>query len=106
MSDRDDRRGIDDDDDGRTIADMSGVDGHGSFLTNMIGLRGERKRRRGDEAPSDATSGTRSSDDRIDLTREERRWYIFGALGASFLIFLAFAVGLTLIVLLWMLFWN
>ena len=100
-----DRRRRDDDDDGRTIADMSGVDGHGSFFSNMIGLRGDRKSRR-DEAAPDASPETRSSDDKLDMTREERRWYIFGALGASFLIFLAFAVGLTLIVLLWMLFWN
>ena len=101
-----DRRRIDDDDDGRTIADMSGVDGHGSLFSNMIGLRGERRRSRRNEAASEASSESRSSDDRIEMTGQERRWYILGALGASFLIFLAFAVGLTLVVLLWMLFWN
>ena len=97
-----DRRRIDDDDDGRTIADMSGVDGHGSFFSNMIGLRGDRKRRHVDEGSTETVSFA----DKVEISREERRWYIFGALGASLIIFLAFAVGLTLIVLIWMLFWK
>ena len=33
-------------DDGRTVADMSGIEGHASFLGSVIGLRGDRKRRR------------------------------------------------------------
>ena len=89
-----------DNDDGRTVADMSGVEGHGSFLSAVIGLRGERKRRRREvESPVEDDGG------KIVLTREERRWYILGALKAAFLIFLAFAVGLGLIILLMVLFW-
>lgn len=103
MSDRKDRR-LADDDDGRTIADMSGVDGHGSLLSSMIGLRGDRKRSRsdGDEPGSPAAA---DHTDNTEITREERRWYIFGALKAALLIFLAFALGLGLIVLLMVLFW-
>ena len=89
------------DDDGRTVADMSGIEGHGSFLSAMIGLRGERKRRRREtETPRAEDDG-----DKIELTREERRWYILGAMKAALLIFLAFAVGLGLIILLMVLFW-
>ena len=88
------------DDDGRTVADMSGVDGHGSILSAVIGLRGERKRRRREvEAPGE------DDGEKLVWTREERRWYILGALKAAILIFLAFAVGLGLIILLMVLFW-
>lgn len=112
MSDRDRRRsGFEDD--GRTIVDMSGVEGHGSLLSGMIGLRGDRLSRRkkkdvaagaNDGAAGDGASAD-GADDRVVLTRQERRWYIFGALKAAILIFLAFAIGLGLVILLMVLFW-
>ena len=76
-------------DDGRTIADMSGVS-----RRNLFGFvpRGNAP------APvarpeSDAPSGD------VAFTRKERVWAILGALKAVLLIGLCFAVGLALVIL-------
>ena len=88
-----------DDDDGRTVADMSGIEGRPSFLGSIMGFRGERSRRRGSDG-SENIAG-----DGFEMTKEERRWYILGAMKAGLLIALAFAAGLGLIILLMVLFW-
>ncbi len=81
-----------DDDDGRTIADMSDV-----YVRTPLGYRrlGD-KRRRETEQPEKTVKNDPSS----GTSREERRSYIWGALSASLLIALAFIVGLGLIILL------
>ncbi|MBE6990575.1 MAG: hypothetical protein E7426_07520 [Ruminococcaceae bacterium] len=85
-----------DDDDGRTVADMSGVS-----RPNLLGFR------RMDEAPAQPAAAPQEEpeedrpwDTSGRFTREERRAYIFGALGASLLIGLAFAVGIAVVILL------
>lgn len=83
-----------DDDDGRTIADMSGVGAPAS----MLGAFGKKKPVQ-DEADSEQKP-------QLDLTHQERRMYIFGALGAALLIAGAFIVGLGLVILLLLLLWN
>lgn len=86
-----------DDDDGRTIADMSGVGRPG-----MVSFR----RSTGDEeAPAprreDAGSGYGPFEN-----KEERRMYILGALRAALLIALAFILGLGLVTALLLLIWK
>ena len=88
-------------DDGRTVADMSGIEGHASFLGSVIGLRGDRRRRR--EITDELGGKTEGSG--VEMTRDEKRWFIGGALGAALLIALAFGLGLVLIILLMVLIW-
>ena len=85
-----------DDDDGRTIADMSGVDRQSVFSGLFVGLRfgGSRERRRRGKA--DAGQGGQQM-----MDREERRGYIFGAMSAAIVIALiilaVFAIAILLI---------
>ena len=88
-----------DDDDGRTIADMSGIERQPLFLPRMP--------KRPPPAPPAQPEPERGHDrpwETSELSPEERRWYILGALKASMLIALAFIGGLGLIVLLFYLF--
>lgn len=83
-----------DDDDGRTIADMSGV----SAPSPVFGGYGKKNiTQEEDEKPEVQP---------FDMTRQERKMYIFGALGAALLIAGAFIVGLGLAILLMVLAWS
>ncbi len=88
-------------DDGRTVADMSGIEGHASFIGSLAGLRGDRRKRR-----EDADAVGVKEDKSVDMTRDEKRWFIGGALGAALLIALVFGLGLGLIILLMVIFWK
>ena len=79
-----------DDDDGRTIADMSDV--------SRPSLMGRRAPERPEDPLSRESSG--GSDDYIPP--EDRKWYVLGALKAALLIGLVFIVGLGLVVLLFL----
>ena len=79
-------------DDGRTIADMSGLAPRTPF-----GFR--RKERRELSAPAEESREDRPWEQQ-GTSREDRRSYIWGALSAALLIALAFIVGLGLIILL------
>lgn len=86
-----------DDDDGRTIADMSGVGRPG-----MVSFR----RSTGDEDKptprhEDAGNGLGPFE-----SRDERRMYILGALRAALLIAFAFILGLGLVTALLLLIWK
>ncbi|MDE7171415.1 MAG: hypothetical protein K2O11_05995 [Oscillospiraceae bacterium] len=86
-----------DDDDGRTIADMSGIERQSLFLPRIP--------KRDRPAPPAQPEPERDRPwETSELSPEERRWYILGALKASLLIALAFIGGLGLIVLLFYLF--
>ena len=87
---------IHEDDDGRTIADMSDLGRPSPFGFRKV----ERPAPRREEPPS-ADEPWREPEP--IMTPEERRWYILGALKAALLIGLAFIVGLGLIVLLFLL---
>ncbi len=78
-----------DDDDGRTIADMSGVERRNVFLPRIPGLR--------EKPESDA--------DVPEVPREERKWYILGALKAALVIAGAFILGLGICILIMCLIW-
>ncbi len=76
-------------DDGRTIADMSGV-----TRRNLFGF----VPRLNDQARHDPLNNASSSDSST-LTRKERIWAILGAMKAVLLIGLCFAAGLALVIL-------
>ena len=81
------------DDDGRTIADMSGVERPGMFRIRSLKKYGTFAEK--DEGPQAEP-----------LTREQRKSYVGGALGAAILIALVFiAAGAILIALLTMI-WH
>ena len=92
-----------DDDDGRTIASMSDLE-----LPNLIIPR----RRKPSSKPSQTVpEETDDSDNRqhsykVQFSRQERGWYVAGALRAALLIGLAFIVGLGLVILLMLLVWG
>jgi len=87
-----------DDDDGRTIADMSGVDRQSVFSGLFAGLRFSGSRGRRDRRKADAGQGGQQM-----MDREERRGYIFGAMSAGIVIGLiilaVFAIAIVLILL-------
>ena len=76
-------------DDGRTIADMSGV-----TRRNLFGFVP-----RENDSAREKHFNNSSASDNSTLTRKERLWAIFGALKAVLLIGLCFAVGLALVIL-------
>lgn len=88
------RNKVYDDDDGRTIADMSEVTGPSMFLPRRSG------RRQAPEAQDPSGSAQQ------DWDPKDRRLYIFGALRAALLIALVYAVGFGLIIGLLLLIWK
>lgn len=101
-----------DDDDGRTIADMSGIDRPGVFFPRKVGSPHSRSREHspycGPEDPQEENGrqAARPWEEDSAFGREERRMYIFGALKAALLIGLAFIVGLGLLMVLLLLIWT
>lgn len=96
-----------DDDDGRTIADMSDIGRQPMWLARRP-QSGERPARRMGEDP-DARDGQRQArpwEDQSTLSKEERRLYILGAVKAGLLIALFFIVGLGLLILLLLFLWT
>ena len=86
---------IHEDDDGRTIADMSDL--------SRPGLFGFRKAARPIPRQEEGSASHEPwREPEPILTPEERRWYILGAMKAGLLIGLAFIVGLGLVVLLFL----
>ena len=84
------------DDDGRTIADMSGLSRPG-----MLG--GFRKAQRpAVPQPEEPQRDEPWREAEPLMTPEERRWYVLGAMKAALLIGLAFIVGLGRVVLLFL----
>lgn len=78
-------------DDGRTIADMSGLDGYsGSSL--MRGLLSKKKEKQVGEPQADDNSPQEQ------MPKQERRAYVLAAIGAVLLIGAAFMGGLALII--------
>ena len=85
------------DDDGRTIVDMSDVERPNLFLPRIPSQEAksrEAERRQRETDPSDRQRET------LDLSPSERRWAILGMLKAALLIATPFAIGLGGIILL------
>ena len=74
------------DDDGRIIADMSGVS-----RPSLMG-------RRPSEVPGEAQNSSAQSRPEGIIPPEDRKWYVLGALKAALLIALAFIVGLGVVI--------
>lgn len=95
-------RYIDEEDDGRTIADMSGVSRQPLFLPRLPEQfgRGQATARREDAPgqPGQAQKAPWVEEERF--SPEEQRWAVLGALKAALLIGAAFVAGLGLVVLL------
>ena len=80
-----------DDDDGRSIADMSGVE-----RPRLFSVPRRQKADKAEEPQPDS----RPAWENISMSKSDRRAFIRGALGASLLIALAFIVGVGLVILL------
>ena len=83
------------DDDGRTIADMSGVSGPSLFKPRSVPT----------ESPAQDTKPDRSWE-RGGLSRKERLMCVLGAMKATMLIALAYILGLGLIIALLLWLWH
>ena len=99
-----------DDDDGRTVADMSRVEGR-SIVSSLVGMKGAEWMTRGRNAadhPSGTIGGSASAppcSQTQQFDREECGAAIWGALGASLLIGMiyltVFAAVIVLLLFLW-----
>ena len=89
------KRKVYEDDDGRTIADMSDISHPAAFVPRREKLQRQK------------TEGGFLTEEREQpFTREERRMYVLAALKASLLIGAAFIIGLGVVVLLMVLAWG
>ncbi|MBR2670742.1 MAG: hypothetical protein IKE27_00910 [Oscillospiraceae bacterium] len=86
------------DDDGRVIADMSGVE-----KPLLFGFLSPSFHRSKKEEPTPVNPGREPT---VDIPPEDRKYYILGALKAALLIGLVFVVGLGLVILAMVLFWT
>lgn len=86
-----------DDDDGRIIADMSGMERPRLLIPRIGGRKPSTGRGLSDPAqrePEGPTVKERPWENESEFTPQERRMYVLGALKAALLIALAFIVGL------------
>ena len=86
---------VHEDDDGRTIADMSDLARPG-----MLGFR--KAKQPSAPVPEQPSANEPWREAEPIMTPEERRWYILGAMKAALLIGMAFVVGIGLVVLLFL----
>ena len=95
------------DDDGRTIADMSGVDNNSVLSGILTGLAvsKNRKEKRASGSQIDA-HGQDNNYLQEDFDKEHRKYYIFGALGSGLLIGAVYLAGFGLLILILLLIWH
>ena len=84
------------DDDGRTIADMSAVEGPSLFVPRSPGVK---------KAPPQPETPDRPWED-SGMSPKERRMYVLGAMKATMLIGLAYIGGLGLVIALLLWLWK
>ncbi len=89
------------DDDGRTVADMSGLPG--STMGGWLPLRRPKRPEAPKEAPKEADERPEENE---PINGRVRLWYTLGAMGASLLVGLAFLIGLGLVILLMLMLWT
>ena len=83
-------------DDGRTIVDMTGVEHPALFGRNY---KAERTKRRELEKPKDEVEVKPWEENKDKMSKEDRRAVIKGALGASILIWICYAVVFGIVIL-------
>ena len=89
------------------VADMTGVERPGLFKVHKMGTWKKGAQGEPGASPADMSydaGGPASNQEPIVLTKEERKWYILGAVKAALIVGFVFAGGLTLVVLLMYLF--
>ena len=91
-----------DDDDGRIIADMSGIERPRLLMPRITSKKSASSQR----GPEEQTVKERNWENESEFTQKERRMYMFGALKAALLIAFAFIVGLGAAVWLMLLVWT
>ena len=84
-----------DDDDGRTIADMSGLDFPGAFSFRGVRPKKPEPEREGNRSETNDRPWEAQKD---QFSKSERRMAILGALKAAMLIGAAYIVGLGLLI--------
>ena len=87
-----------DDDDGRTIADMSGISRQPLILPKFSQFK------KNNENPSDEKEEKPWEDN--SFSKKERRSFVFGALGAAVLVGTVFAVAFLALILLMVFVWR
>ena len=95
-----------DDDDGRTVADMSGLDSS-NVLSGLIGFKEKKTRKK--EKAGDAPGHSDASGRAYELSSQEkktRRLYILGAMRAGLLIGMVFLAGFAALIVLLLLIWG
>ena len=85
-----------DEDDGRTVADMSGLERQPMLLPH---LPKRKKENAGPEKPN-------GNQPELQLTKEERRAYVGGALGAAMLLGGVFIAAGAIVIVLLLLLWR
>jgi len=88
-------------DDGRTVADMSGIERPRLFIPRLP--KSESCQRQDTQPEADDRPWEK---DRDALNKDEKRWYVLGALKAALLIGLAFIVGLGILIAVLLGIWN
>lgn len=92
-----------DDDDGRTIADMSGISAPSLFRPRNVLAQQEPERRKPDQ--KEHCRNDRAQEDR-GMSRKERRMYVLGAMKAAMLLALAYLAGLGVVIFLLLKLWT
>jgi len=91
-----------DDDDGRTIADMSGIESR-SFVSALNGIRSQKKTEENAKAISEETG---SQGVGLEEDKKVRRSYTLGAIGAALLIGAVYLVIFLIVILILLLVWR
>lgn len=94
----------DEEDDGRTVADMSDVQ-RSTFLGGWRPIGGNAVPEKQERSDDDQSSKRRPWED-DSLTKEERRMYVFGAMKAALLIGMVYLVGGGLLIALLLALWR
>ena len=89
----------DESDDGRVVADMSGVERRSIILPRM-----QKKGVRAELMPAEEENTPAYEGD--ILNKEQRKWYILGTLKASLMIGAVYAIGFFIAIVLMLLIWN
>ena len=92
-------RQYDEPDDGRVVADMSGVERRSVLLPRV-----RKKGVRAELQPAEEENTPSYHEDL--LNHEQRKWYILGTLKASMMIAAVYAIGFFIAIVLMLLFWN
>ena len=93
-------------DDGRTIADMSGIERQPLLLPNLKGFKKRREEQKTDSQENDPSDNNFRKYYGIPENKETRKAYLGGAIGATLLIALIYLGAFALLVVILLLIWG